>query len=358
MVIQELSAVSFRNFSELRIRFSERINVISGLNGHGKTNLAEAIHFLSHLDSFRTHRMENLIAKGQSVSQIQGFIRIDEIERKTRIEISHRGRKVEVDNHPIPTISTYISNYFSFVFNPDNLYLFRHIPAERRWLVNRYLSFVSSGYLKSLREFRFVQAQKNQLLRRGELAGLPAWNQLLAERSNAILIDRMALAQRVSPLLSDVFSQLTGRRESLWLELRPSLNGSAREMTEVLARAREAELRAGHALLGPHRDDVRLVLKGRGSDALFSQGEYRAALLALQFGLGRLMEAERGFRPVLILDDVFSELDAATRERLLQYLTQLPNQIFLTTTEWPPSMHVPGARVMEIRSGHVTVVKE
>lgn len=244
------------------------------------------------------------------------------------------------------------------VFSPDHLYLFRHAPSERRWLVNRYLSFVSPTYLKALREFRQVHAQKNQLLRHGELSSLPAWNRLFAERSNAILTDRLAFSERIHPVLSEVFSLLTGRTEALGLELRPSLRGDVREMTDALARAREAELRAGHALLGPHRDDVRLILEGKGGDALFSQGEYRAALLALQLGLGRLMAAERGFHPVLILDDVFSELDAPIRERLLQYLARLPNQMFITTTDWIPTMHVPGARVMEIRSGCVTVVKE
>ncbi|HEX7927249.1 MAG TPA: DNA replication and repair protein RecF [bacterium] len=363
MVVRELSALSFRNFKELRVSFSDGINVLVGKNGQGKTNVVEAIYFLNHLDSFRTHQLGELVAQGQPLGQIQGILNTQESDKKVRVEISRRGRKVQVNEAAVPKLSAYVADYFALVFNPDHLYLFRHVPAERRWLLNRYLSFADSAYLNALREFRVVHAQKNQLLKRGELSSLPAWNQLFAERSHAILGDRSAFATRVNPLLSEAFSLLTGRTDVLQLEMHASLTGTVPEMVEILARARESEGRMGHALHGPHRDDVRLKLgePGAGStrrDALFSQGEYRAALLALQLALGRLLEAERGFRPVLILDDVFSELDASVRERLLQYLPRLANQMFITTTEWTEPMHVPGARIMEIQAGRVAALKD
>jgi len=362
MVIRELSALSFRNFRELRLSFSDQINVLIGQNGHGKTNIAEAIYFLNHLDSFRTHQLGELITQGQSLAHVQGILYTQESDKKVRVEISRRGRKVTVDENPVPKFSAYVADYFALVFNPDHLYLFRHVPAERRWLLNRYLSFADPAYLNALREFRVVHAQKNQLLKRGELSSLPAWNQLFAARSYAILVNRSAFAGRVNPVLAESFALLTGREEILRLEVHASLAGTAEAMTETLARAKDSEARMGHALFGPHRDDVRLTLgdvsRGGRRDTLFSQGEYRAALLALQLALGRLLETERGFRPVLILDDVFSELDATVRERLLHYLPRLSNQMFITTTEWTEPMHVPGARIMEIQAGRVAAVKE
>jgi DNA replication and repair protein RecF len=365
MVVRELSALDFRNFKELRVSFSGRINVLIGQNGQGKTNVVEAIYFLNHLDSFRTHQLGDLIAQGQPLGHIQGILNTRESDKKVRVEISRRGRKVMVNETPVSKLSSYVSDCFALVFNPDHLYLFRHVPAERRWLLNRYLSFADPAYLNALREFRVVHGQKNQLLKRGELSSLPAWNQLFAERSYAILTDRSAFVGRVNPLLSEAFSLLTGRADVLRLEVHASLAGSVEAMTESLARARDSEARVGHALYGPHRDDVRLTLvdgaKGAGGgrrDALFSQGEYRAALLALQLALGRLLETERGFRPVLILDDVFSELDASVRERLLDYLPRLANQMFITTTEWTEPMHVPGARIMEIQAGRVAALKD
>ena len=358
MVIRELSALNFRNFRELRVSFSDRINVLIGQNGQGKTNVVEAIYFLNHLDSFRTHNLGELIAQGASLAQMQGILRTGETDQKVRVDISRRGRKVTVDDQPIPKLSAYVAAFFALVFNPDHLYLFRHVPSERRWLLNRYLSFAEPAYLSALREFRMVHAQKNQLLKRGELSSLPAWNQLFAARSYAILGNRSAFAERVNPLLSEAFAMLTGRREALRLEVHASLAGTVEQMAEALANARETEARTGHAMLGPHRDDVRLILGDAKRDTLFSQGEYRAALLALQLALGRMLEEERGFRPVLILDDVFSELDAAVRERLLDYLPRLSNQMFITTTEWTEPMPTAGARIMEIQAGRVAAVKE
>ncbi len=364
MVIRELSALSFRNFPELRLSFSDRINVLIGQNGSGKTNIVEGIYFLNHLDSFRTHQLGDLIAQGNTVGYLQGILTTGESDQKVRVELSRRGRKVTVNEVAIPHLSTYVAAYFALVFNPDHLYLFRHVPAERRWLLNRFLSFSDPAYLNALREFRVVHAQKNQLLKRGDLSSLPAWNQLFAARSNAIMKDRSAFAERVNPALGEMFARLTGREEPLRLAVRASLTGPEEQMLESLERAREAEARAGHALFGPHRDDVRLTLgadakdRNERRDTLFSQGEYRAALLALQLALGRLLEIERGFRPVLILDDVFSELDGPVRERLLAYLPHLNNQLFITTTEWPEPMHVTGARVMEIQAGRVAAVRD
>lgn len=364
MVIRELSALAFRNLAELRVSFSDRINVLVGQNGHGKTNIVEGIYFLNHLDSFRTHQLGDLIAHGSSVGYLQGVLSTGEDSQKVRVELSRRGRKVTVNEVPIPRLSTYVAAYFALVFNPDHLYLFRHVPAERRWLLNRFLSFSDPAYLNVLREFRVVHAQKNQLLKRGDLSSLPAWNQLFVARSNAILVHRTAFAERVNPVLGEVFAQLTGRTEPLRLAVRASLAGPVEQMRETLDRARDAEARAGHALFGPHRDDMRLTLgpdakeRNERRDSLFSQGEYRAAVLALQLALGRLLETERGFRPVLILDDVFSELDSSVRERLLAYLPRLSNQLFITTTEWPEPMPASGARIMEIQAGRVAAVRD
>jgi DNA replication and repair protein RecF len=362
MVIEEFSALGFRNLEELRIGFSSGINVIHGANGQGKTNLVEGLYFLNHLDSFRTHNLGALIAQGAPQGFIQGIVSTDDIRRKARVELTRRGRRVWVDEQPVPKLSAYVSSFFALVFNPDSLYLFRHVPAERRWLVNRVLSFWDPRYLAALRELRVVHAQKNQLLKRGETSSLPAWNQLLADKSHAIVTERAAFAGRVNSLLAETFSRLTGRDEALRLEYEPSLAGEPAEMVQALERAREQELRAGHALLGPHRDGLRLALGQRGDspgrpDTLFSQGEYRAALLAFQMALGRLLEDGRGFRPVLILDDAFSELDDAIRARLYDGLARLANQMFITTTETLQPLHAAGARIMEIRAGRIAAVR-
>jgi DNA replication and repair protein RecF len=172
--------------------------------------------------------------------------------------------------------------------------------------------------------------------------------------------------------LPAVFTALTGRGEKLRLRYQPSLKGDGDQIARQLTEAQEQEARLGHALLGPHRDDYRLALHGAEDvpdaggaqtpapesgglrrEAHFSQGEYRGALLALTLVLDRFLEQRKGFRPIVILDDALSELDARVREAVSAHLLGMPNQIFITTTERLDPFQAAGARIMEIRAGQV-----
>ncbi len=376
MVIEELGAQAFRNYRELFVRFSPRVNILLGENGQGKTNLAEGIYYVAALDSFRTHAFTQLIQQGQPHALLQAAVSAQDTAQKARIEISRSGRRVWLNQAPVQRLSSYVSAFFALVFNPDSLYLYRNFPAERRLFFNRFLAFLDHGYLVSLQEFKVVHAQKNKLLKSGEISSLPAWNQLFVERNHAMLNKRLKAAEEVNALLAGMFAALTGRRERLRLVYRPSLQGEPAEALRTLEQAREQEAERGHAVLGAHRDDFRMVLDSPSAPAangepvpqaspgegrrepLFSQGEYRVALLALLLAVSQLVEARLvrargGFRPVLILDDVFSELDGGVQARLAAHLQGLANQIFITTTRSVDPLHVPDARIMEIREGRV-----
>lgn len=362
MVIQELAAIDFRNYAQARVGFGEHINVLVGSNGQGKSNLAEAIYYLLHLDSFRTHDGNQLVRQGQGVAQLQGIVRPNDVADKVRVEISRQGRKVWWNEAPILKLSAYVNRTFALVFNPDTLYLYRHVPAERRLFYNRFLSFLDPNYVRELVLFRQVHAQKNGLLKQGDLAGLDAWNKLFAERSRAIMQHRAAFIEDLNGLLPELFSGLTGRSEILKLRYHASFKGNPEEFEQQLQEAREQEARLGYAVLGPHRDDYRMTMapleEAGGKDALrremqFSQGEYRGALLALTLALDRFLEQRKGFRPVLILDDAFSELDVRVRTAVASHLLGMSNQIFITTTERLEPFQAAGTRIMEIRAGQV-----
>jgi DNA replication and repair protein RecF len=361
MVIQELSALDFRNFSELRISFGDRINILVGQNGQGKTNLAEALYFLLHLDSFRTHDLSQLIRQSCSVAQAQGLIESYDMVDKSRVELSRKGRRIWWNDHPVDKLLGYVNRSFSVVFSPDLLHLYRHVPGERRLFYNRYLSFLDLEYVRELVAFRQVHAQKNSLLRSGNLSGIEAWNRLFAQRGRAIMLKRAAAVEELNGELSTVFSALTGRSEVLRLNYAPSFKGDAAQIEAQLNAAQEQEARLGHALVGPQRDDFRFsLMAGPGGgdaahrrDTQFSQGEFRASLLALLLALDRTLERRKGFRPIVILDDAFSELDARVREAVATHLLGMPNQIFITTTERLEPFQAAGARVMEIRAGQV-----
>ena len=362
MVIGELAAIDFRNYAQLRTSFGERINLLVGSNGQGKSNLVEAIYFLLHLDSFRTHDWAQLVRQGQRWAQVQGLIHVDDITDKIRVEITRQGRRVWWNDEPILRLSDYVNRTFALVFNPDTLYLYRHIPAERRLFYNRFLSFLDAGYVHELVQFRQVHAQKNSLLKSGNLSGLEAWNRLFAERSRAIMFCRAAFVEELNTLLPGLFSGLTGRPEKLLLRYRPSFREDPDGIEGQLREVREQEARVGYAVLGPHRDDFRMGTACAGvedgteaerPERQFSQGEYRSALLALTLALDRFLEGRKGFRPIIILDDAFSELDARVRAAVASHLLGMTHQIFITTTERLEPFQAAGARVMEIRAGQV-----
>ncbi|MBI4083462.1 MAG: hypothetical protein HY423_12720, partial [Candidatus Lambdaproteobacteria bacterium] len=194
-------------------------------------------------------------------------------------------------------------------------------------------------------------------LKRRDAASLPDWNQLLIEKSYAILVKRRALAEQINGVLAALCSELTGGAAPLRLELVASLRGAREGWPAQVEQARAAELEAGHALVGPHRDDYRLSLGGpQGgvrAETQFSQGEYRAALLALELALNRLLSERPGFAPVLILDDLFSELDEGVRARVLDHLERLPNQIFITATEAPRHRGSAPAHRLTIEAGRI-----
>ena len=353
MVIRELGAIHFRNYRELFVSFSERINLFVGDNGQGKTNLAEAIYFLCHLGSFRTHRLEPLLTFGERQAWLQGVVIKPDSEHKARVEITRRGRRVWLNDEPIPTLSAYVARFYAVLFNPDSLYNYRHYPGERRGLFDRFLSFMEREYLEALRDFRTVQMQKNGLLKRGAISSLPDWNQLFIEKASDIIKRRGELTERVNAQLPELFTRLTGREETLQLVYQPSLTGDATADAATLERAREAEQQVGHALHGPHRDDYQLVLERQRKESYFSQGEYRISLLALKLALNDLLRERMGFHPAMILDDLFSELDGTVQERLVEYLTAVPNQAFITTSQSPAVMQGPGVHIMEIRDGRI-----
>jgi DNA replication and repair protein RecF len=353
MVIREFGCTHFRNYEALRLKFSDNVIIFVGKNGQGKSNLIEGIYFIHHLGSFRTHRLQKLLQFGRPLSQLQATVGKKQALHKTRIELTKSARKVWLDDSPIGKLSEYITSFYAVVFNPDSLYSFRHFPTERRAFFDRFLAFLDVTFVREIRAFRSVHAQKNRLLKGGEMSSLFAWNVLFAEKSCAIMEKRQDLVEHINTILPDLYARIAGRKERLWLEYQPSMEGNAEACMRILEKAADREARAGHAVYGPHRDDFRLLLADRRRDEYFSQGEYRIALLALKLAVSALLEERKAFRPVLILDDLFSELDEAVRASLKRYLVEISNQIFITSTEPMDGKDFPQPRIMEIRAGRV-----
>lgn len=174
---------------------------------------------------------------------------------------------------------------------------------------------------------------------------------MIIEKADAIIKERSEVVASVNTLLAELFARIAGWPERWKLRFHSSLQVDTRQDAQTLARDREVQ--ASHGLYGPHRDDFPFEFAGRQREALFSQGDFRLSLLALKLALNGLLVARAGFCPVIILDNLYSELDASVGERVTEYLQGMTNQIFITTTRIPAGVQLPDARIMEIREGRI-----
>jgi len=353
MVILELGWSHFRNLEDHFINLSPHINWFIGNNGQGKTNLAEAVFLAAHLESFRAHHLTELIQSGQDTALLRASAQKHNTTHKIQVELTRKGRRVWLNQQPVHKLSGYVTTFHALVFNAEYLHQYRTQPAERRAGHDRFLSFEDALYLRNLRELRAVLAQKNKSLKTRDLSSLPEWNHLFAAKSSAIVAKRQDFTQRLNLKLPALFQRLTGRQEQLQLHYRPSFKGDPEGWPQLLVQALDRELALGYALLGPQRDDYRLSLGQGLGDERFSQGEYRAALLAVKLAQNALLLEDTGFSPLLILDDVLAELDGGVQGRILQVLDGLPNQVFVTATTLPEGMGSRELRLWRVAGGQV-----
>ena len=338
MIISNIEISQFRNYSRFSTNLSPELNWIHGSNGQGKTNLVEAIHYLCNLESFRTRKISPIIQKSKQEAMIKAQVDHRQVKKYVRINISRKGRQVFIDNTTFNHVSEYILSYMALAFTPDSVGLFRNAPHDRRKFFNKIISFLEPIYFKNLHEYTKIIAQKNALLRNGNIDQIPIWNQMLARSAIKLMEKRKKFVDEINVYLNAFFMELTGRSEVLTLLYEPSFNFQEmdeRKFFEILEKNLTKDLQYGFSLLGPHRDEFRLLLNKKKDREYFSQGEFRITNLSLKMTINRLLYDKYKFYPILIFDDLFSELDDVVIKHVLQLFIKIKNQIFITSTSKP-----------------------
>ena len=262
MVIQSLDLRHFRNYTHLQTEFSPETNWIFGKNGQGKTNLVEAIYYICNLESFRTRKNHHLLQSGHPQALIQAELKRSDVLHQIRIQVTSRGRQVRLDHSAYNKVSDYILSFLALTFTPEEVVLFRGSPQERRRFFNRMQAILEPSYFRILQDYAKALSQKNAVLKQQQREKLPLWNQMLARHASIMSEKRRSFIESLNLHLAELFQAISGRTECLQLEFQPSI--SIPEETEegifqVLESAAEKEMRAGHSLMGPHRDDFRLI---------------------------------------------------------------------------------------------------
>lgn len=367
MYLASLYLLGFRNYHELKIDFSHGLNVIYGDNAQGKTNLLEAVYFLATGKSHRTSRDQELIAEGGRSLLAKATVVRRTGELSLELAFGQEARKqLKINGISEKRIAKLVGNLAAVFFSPDDLQLLKGSPAGRRRFLDIELSQISQTYLFHLMTYNRTLAQRNTLLKQEPVdpALLAIYDeqliasgaQLVARRAQAVERLNM-IAQHYHTLLSDGKEELRLAYQSQGAEpgQTPDLDTVSARLHSLLQQRHREEIRRQATLVGPHRDDVGFWIDGRDARLYGSQGQQRTAVLALKLAELQFMYEEIGEYPILLLDDVASELDPHRRHYLL-HAVQEGVQTFVSCTDlddlmvrsWPAEH-----RLFRVRSGTV-----
>jgi DNA replication and repair protein RecF len=354
----------FRCYEQATLRFPPGVTVICGANAQGKTSLLEAVGWAATGKSFRGVPDSALVRAGRDAAILRAEVVDDERVQLLEAEIKATGRnRVQLNRNAVQRSRDLLGLMRVTVFAPDDLQLVKGGPAERRDYLDDLLVVLSPRYEAARADYERVLKQRNALLRgglRGEdaTATLDVFDLQLSAAGAELARGRMKLLERLVPAVADAYEQLAGARTPITTEYEAAWMGAgvgggddlATALLEALQAQRKAEVDRGVTLVGPHRDEWRLLVGGMESRTHASQGEQRTLALALRLGGHRLCGELTGSAPVLLLDDVFSELDETRAVALVEHLDA--GQTLLTTAGSVPHGIVPD-RMLRVDAGQV-----
>ncbi len=359
MFISRLSLHDFRSYSDVDLEFGPGLTVITGENGAGKTNLLESVSYLSSTRSFRGAPTDALVRMGcaRGVVRAQalrgGVAEATPTGRSLLIEAelvpSGRSRML-INKQPVRSGSDRREGLTVTVFSPDDLVIIKGGPGERRNVVDQLLESLHPRNGALLRDLDKILRQRNALLKQcgGRLSvevgfTLDVWDTKLAEVGSSVVAARSELVNDLSPFVQAAYDDIADRPSSLAMSYRCSFAGA---LDQALIDGRTDDVRRGLSLVGPHRDDIDVRIENRPSRTHASQGEQRTLALAVQLGGHRLLAERLESTPILLLDDVFSELDPMRSDALIRNLP-VGQTLLATAGAIPPSASVESRIVVE-----------
>ncbi len=359
MQIKKLFLQNFRNYEGEVFDFSEGLNVLFGKNAQGKTNCAEAVFYLCTGASLRIRHDKQLIKMGAEYAKItaQAENRYGKVEIEALI--FENKREIRVNGSKISKNADLMGHINSVFFSPGELRLIQDGPDERRRFMNISISQTSPAYYTALLRYNKILDQRNTLLKDKDISlvldTLPVWDEQLCKYAAVVIKKRVEFLEKLAPFAKDYHAFLTDGEEELCLKPEKSYAGTESEIAEKLlgrlANNYEKDLRLGFTTVGPHRDDILVTINGADAKSYASQGQMRTAALALKLAEVQIFKEISGEYPVLILDDVMSELDLRRRKKLLQHVHGM--QTILTCTHAERVLYGTECKKIRIENGKI-----
>lgn len=353
--ITEVAATGFRNLSSVRVRPDPQANVLVGSNGQGKTSLLEAIDYTATLRSFRGASRAQLV--GHGVPETQLLLRVESVVsgHEYRVKLSRNARDITLDGKRPERAIEYFGGAACVVFQPGDLELVRGAPETRRRLLDRMLMRTVDGYGEALKNYGKALRARNQLLRERSpnLHAIASFDMPLARYGAGIIRARERVVNELLGAAKQALDEVALTDDAITLSYRPQGPGDTLAFTAALAEQHQVDMARKTTTLGPHGDDLVITWAGHAARTVASQGQTRALALALRLAELHVVEARTKSVPVLLLDDVSSELDQLRTERLFALVGKLGAQVWVTTTDRAIAGLLPHAKVFEVDRGNV-----
>lgn len=357
MIVDWLSLEDFRNHASTELTLHEDLTLVVGPNGHGKTNLLEAIALLGGAGSFRGASAETMVRAGVQRAYVRAEVRRERRRQRVEMEIAAAGRsRVQVNGERRRSLRDLADVFSAVVFCPADLAIGSGAPSVRRALLDDLGCVLDRSYRATRLDFERILRQRNQLLKQAGRSldadasrTLEVWDAQLAAAGETIAAERSLLCAALTPLAQEAYCRVAGAEARVVLSY--SAEWRDRSLADTLERVRADDLRRGTTTLGPHRDDMRILLNGLPVRTHASQGELRTIALALRVAQHRHTAAGTGATPMVLLDDVFSELDEGRAARLVGCLPSA--QTVLTSATGHVPRGIDAGRCVEVLHGEV-----
>jgi len=319
---------NFRSYDDYSIELDDGVNIVVGPNASGKTNLLEAIYMVSQGRSFRSNNRE-------AITDNKEWLRVDAHNLKNVRTIKLQPPKrleLLIKDKPLPQKDRWKKQVPVVLFMPDHLRLLSGSPSRRRDFIDELLSKSSHEYSESLRRYNRALAQRNKLLKSDHVADdeLFVWDLKMAEHGSMMTEARKDLISLINKKISKLYSTIAGKKQPVKAIFKTN-SGNKNTLLKSLHKSKEIDMGHGFTHVGPHRDDLTFILNKQDAQSHASRGETRSLVLALKMVEEEVVKAAHDVRPIMLLDDVFSELDAARRRHLTEYFKN--HQVIITTTD-------------------------
>lgn len=340
MKINSIKLTNYRNYTEEKVYFSPNLNVLLGKNAQGKTNLLEAIYFCAVAKSPRTSKESELVNWQKDFAQIMLDYSTRAGEKKVEITLKKRGKKiVRLNKINILKIADLVGAVKCVYFSPDELKLVKDAPQDRRKFLDTDISQLDKNYFYNLLKYNKILDSRNKLLKEQKdveviKQTLPIWSTQLAQTGAKIIASRIKFLQKLTLYAMESHAYLTGNSEKLELNYQGVVALTEKDieakLLQQLSLNEEKDLRLGYTTVGPHRDDIEMKVNNIDIRAFGSQGQHRTVALSLKLAELEIFKDECCEYPILLLDDVLSELDIDRQSKLLEKTKQI--QTIMTTT--------------------------